>query len=316
MLKFQPTAETHEIHGNPRCPLCGQQAEVYRAKRPPQPLEGHCDVCGDVCITLSAVEKAGRLNKKYLISAWTRVRPAGEPTAILVDDDIDAILKDTPALSVLDKLDRTLSVIASMTPFPGKESRFRGSHDYPLLYAQEPEEAYFYVRELSNLGYVDHDPPSVRILAKGYQRLFEIQRASRQSAFAFVAMWFDESMSDVYDNAIAAAIQEAGYRPVRIDRVHHSNRIDDEIIGRIKGSRFMVADFTGHRAGVYFEAGFMLGLGRTVIWMCRKDDMAQIHFDTRQYNFIDYETVAEARKRLYDRIVAVEGEGSVATEDS
>lgn len=71
----------------------------------------------------------------------------------------------------------------------------------------------------------------------------------------------------------------------------------------------MVADFTRQRAGVYFEAGFMLGMGRTVIWMCQKDEMAQLHFDTRQYNFIDYETAPAGKKRLYDRILAIEGEG-------
>jgi len=87
------------------------------------------------------------------------------------------------------------------------------------------------------------------------------------------------------------------------------NRIDDEIIGRIKASRFMVADFTGHRQGVYFEAGMMLGLGRTVIWMCKDNDLANSHFDTRQYNFINYSGVEEAQKRLYDRIMAIEGAG-------
>ena len=116
-------------------------------------------------------------------------------------------------------------------------------------------------------------------------------------------------MNEVYDGAIAVAVREAGYKAVRIDREQHANRIDDEIIGRIKGSRFMVADFTGQRAGVYFEAGFMAGLGRAVIWMCKKEDLEQVHFDTRQYNFIDYEGVAEAKKRLYDRIVAIVGEG-------
>jgi len=312
MPEFQPTPYTHEMPDNPRCPLCGQQANVYRAKQPPQPFEGHCEVCGEVRITLSAAEKAGRLNKRHLVSAWTRAHPASEPTAILVDDDIDAILKDTPTLSVLDKLDRTLSIISSMTTFPGTISGFRGSHDYPLVYAQAPEEAYFYVRELSNLGFVDHDPPSVKMLANGYKRLFDIQRAGRESTFAFVAMCFHKSMSGVYDDAIAPAIRRARYEPVRVDRVHHVNRIDDEIIGRIRGSRFMVADFTGQNAGVYFEAGFMRGLGRNVIWMCRKADMAQLHFDTRQYNFIDYETFAEAKKRLYDRIVAIEGEGPIA----
>ena len=71
----------------------------------------------------------------------------------------------------------------------------------------------------------------------------------------------------------------------------------------------MVADFTGQRADVYFEAGLMSGLGRTVIWMCRKEELKNVHFDARQYNFIDYKNVAEARKRLYDRIIAIEGEG-------
>jgi len=118
-------------------------------------------------------------------------------------------------------------------------------------------------------------------------------------------------MNDVYEQAIAPAIIEAGYQPLRIDRLEHVNRIDDEIIGQIKRSRFMVADFTGQRHGVYFEAGLMLGIERTVIWMCRKEDFAKhgLHFDIRQFNFIAYESTAEARKRLYDRILALEGQG-------
>jgi hypothetical protein len=248
---------------------------------------------------------------KHLISAWLRRRPAGAPVEILVDEDIDAILKDTPRLSVLDKLDRTLSLISSMTPHPGRPSSLRYKYDYPLIYTKNEEEALFYLKELGALNYIREEMGSAKMLAKGYQRLFEIQRASRDSAFAFVAMWFDPSMSEIYDRAIELALREAGYRALRIDREQHVNRIDDEIIGRIRGSRFMVADFTGQRAGVYFEAGFMLGLGRTVIWMCKKEDLQRVHFDTRQYNFIDYDTVAEAKKRLYDRIIAIEGEGPV-----
>jgi hypothetical protein len=313
MQKIQHSQQTHEIHDNPRCPLCGQPADVYLSKQPPNPFEGHCDVCGDVRITLSAAEKAGSLNKKHLISAWTRQCNAIGPAEILNEDSIDAILKDVPAFSVLDKLDRTLSVISRMTRVPGKTSTFQGNRDYPLIYAQEPDEAYFYLRELANLGYLVHKPPDLPVVsAQGFRHLSEIQRASRESAFVFVAMWFDPSMNEIYDNAIQPAIRQAGYKAVRIDREHHANRIDDEIIGRIRGSRFMVADFTGQRAGVYFEAGLMLGLGRTVVWMCKGVELRSnlLHFDTRQYNFIDYETVEEAKKRLYERIIALEGEGS------
>jgi len=35
--------------------------------------------------------------------------------------------------------------------------------------------------------------------------------------------------------------------------------------------RFIVADFTGQRGGVYFEAGYALGLRKPVIWTCKRD---------------------------------------------
>ena len=122
-------------------------------------------------------------------------------------------------------------------------------------------------------------------------------------------MWFDESRDTVYEKAIEAPIDDAGYRPIRVDKTEHLNRIDDEIIAQIRLSRFMVADFTGQRPGVYYEAGFMQGLGRNVYWMCERSDLGNVHFDNRQYNFIDYDSSEDAKQRLYYRIMANEGLG-------
>lgn len=66
----------------------------------------------------------------------------------------------------------------------------------------------------------------------------------------------------------------------------------------------MIADFTGNRNGVYFEAGFAMGLGIPVIWTCRKDHIDNVHFDTRQYNHIVWETPEELREKLTYRIEA------------
>ena len=60
--------------------------------------------------------------------------------------------------------------------------------------------------------------------------------------------------------SIETAISGAGYKPVRIDKHQHNNRIDDEIVAAIRQSRFVVADFTQQRGGVYFEAGLAMGL--------------------------------------------------------
>ena len=137
----------------------------------------------------------------------------------------------------------------------------------------------------------------------------QLRRDGAESAQGFIAMWFDDSMEEVYKNALFPAIRRAGYQPHRVDKREHADRIDDEIMAQIRRSKFVVADFTGHRGGVYWEAGFAKGLEREVFLTCRKDDIEDLHFDIRQYNCIDWETPEELTDRLQKRIEAVLGRG-------
>ena len=129
---------------------------------------------------------------------------------------------------------------------------------------------------------------------------------------AFVAMWFSEKVTVLWKSGIRPGVVDAGYEPIRIDEQHHSNKIDDEIIAAIRRTKFVVADFTGQRGGVYFEAGFALGLGQKVIWLCEKAELEEVHFDTRQYQFIPWEDGKwEALSRALSlRIEAIFGKGS------
>jgi nucleoside 2-deoxyribosyltransferase len=126
-------------------------------------------------------------------------------------------------------------------------------------------------------------------------------------------MWFDSSMDDAYRQGFEPAIRESGYTPLRIDRKEHINKIDDEIIAEIRRSRFVVADFTSERdrprGGVYFEAGFAMGLRIPVFWTCRSDLIDQVHFDTRQFNHIAWDDPAALKTSLRNRIEAVLGRG-------
>jgi nucleoside 2-deoxyribosyltransferase len=132
-----------------------------------------------------------------------------------------------------------------------------------------------------------------------------------ESVNGFIAMWFDKSMDAARIEGFEPAIREAGYTPVIVSGVEHINKIDDEIISQIRKAKFLVADFTGHRGGVYFEAGFAMGLGLPVFWTCRRDDLATLHFDIRQYNCIDWTDTADLQKRLKRRIEAIIGVGPV-----
>ena len=86
----------------------------------------------------------------------------------------------------------------------------------------------------------------------------------------------------------------------------------------IKRSRFVVADFSVNRGGIYFEAGFAVGLGIPVIWLVQDNQLAEVHLDTRQYNFIiwsdnEWENL---RHRLRYRIEATIGRGSVVSKET
>ena len=121
----------------------------------------------------------------------------------------------------------------------------------------------------------------------------------------FVAMSIHPSLDDAYQNGIWLAVKDdCDMDPIRIDLLHHNEKICDKIIAEIRMSQFAIADVTLQRPGVYFEAGFAMGLGRPVIWTCRKDDLANVHFDTRQYNHIVWERPEDLREKVTDRIKA------------
>ena len=180
------------------------------------------------------------------------------------------------------------------------------------------QEIKFFCDYLSNRGWITDVEfqtglLSLRLTVEGHAHLEALEHTVTVSSRAFVAMWFDDSMNDVWEVGIGPAIKDAGYEPVRIDRIEHANKIDDEIIAEIRRSGFVVADFThgdgGARGGVYYEAGFAHGLDIPVIFTCREDALEKVHFDTRQYNHIVWEEPEELRHKLATRIAAVIGDG-------
>lgn len=75
----------------------------------------------------------------------------------------------------------------------------------------------------------------------------------------------------------------------------------------LRRSEVIVADFTHHKGGVYFEAGFALGLDRTVVFTCRRDEFregAGVHFDTRPYNHLlwSFDALDEFKANLIGRL--------------
>ena len=73
------------------------------------------------------------------------------------------------------------------------------------------------------------------LFTEGWNYLETLEKPSNESTTAFVAMWFSIETDTLWKKAIRPAVYDAGYEPVRIDAVEHSNKIDDEIIAKNSG---------------------------------------------------------------------------------
>ena len=217
-----------------------------------------------------------------------------------------------------DKLEMVLEDLYKRTSYDGEQFTFSTAEDvvnpelWRKYFFKNADEFIFYFNNLHHQGLTQWEDATeegnflyLSISLPGLTKLISINER-KHSRFCFVAMSFSKDLDDVRDQAILPAIMETGFHPLIISKEHveSDKTINDAIIAAIKKSRFTIADFTEHKAGVYWEAGFALGRGQKVIYTCRKDHLNNAHFDTRNFQHIVWETPEELKSLLIDKIEA------------
>ena len=289
------------------CALCGTQAETVVSR---EGTRQRCPRCGDFKLARTAVIRRVPLSDKIKISGWVRDQNALGEEPELTSDRIGLIVA-SPLPGIVERADRLLTHAIKRQSRLGQRFRMGTPELLAATYSQDGHEVEYLTRFLKDESLINvlDLGAHIQITPRGYMRYEALQTQPSASAQGFVAMWFDDSMREAYAEGFEVGIRVAGYHPLRVDGVEHVGKIDDEIIAQIRRSRFVVADFTGHRAGVYFEAGFALGLNLPVIWSCRRDHINDLHFDIRQFNCIDWTEADELADRVQKRIEAVIGAG-------
>jgi hypothetical protein len=271
-----------------------------------------CPRCGRYQIDPLAGKEIATLfaNDRYLISAATRRASARSATVVVDHDTIPKLIASVHRPGTFSEMvDRTVLLYAERSPSFHEASDVSPQLDYPLIVAKDAKEFQYFLTTGAERGWFTLGPSGLAFLSRlspaGWDRADELQLSRPQSRQAFVAMWFDPAMDALYTDGFKPGVENDGrFDAVRVDQLAHNGKIDDRIVAEIRRSGLVVADFTGHRGGVYFEAGLAMGLGIPVIWTCRKDNIKDAHFDTRQYNHIAWESAADLRDKLAARIAA------------
>lgn len=291
------------------CPICSKYLMEWNHIGDMFSIE--CPYCGHYQVTGSAVSiiKGARLNERQRanISGWLFENPG----SVISTVNFSSLLNlKTPGFH--SRADKLLLTFEKETEYAGQYLEVKPSW-FVSSWATNKDELLELLQYLQSSGRIEKPSTnSFKIAPAGWERLEKLKEVNPESNQCFVAIWFDDKRKQIYDEVFTKAILEAGYKPHRVDQREYNEKIDDEIIVQIRRSRFIVADFTGQRGGVYYEAGFAKGLGLEVIFTCKKDEIDKLHFDIRQYNCIDWEIdqLTEFVKKLKNRIESVFGHGS------
>ncbi len=295
-----------------KCPICQNEAERELGSKF---ADIKCVRCGHFLVSMRGGMSPVRTPAQMVrLSGWVNEQNAAGNVPIITSD-ISRRVENMPLPRYRERALKALKVIATKWPaLEGWSTQAKATNDLELLgtsYSVSPDDALTLLYVLKAERFLDfrHDAGLFHLTAAGLLAVEAMSAPTSASAQGFVAMDFGEAMRDAWTNGFDPAIRAAGFHPVRIDAKDYVGGITDEIMSEIRQSRFVVADYTGQRLGVYFEAGFALGLGLTVIPTCRANEIVKLHFDVRHLNTLSWENPSDLADGLAKRIRAVIGVG-------
>ncbi len=313
-----------------RCPFCTsdlRDGKAFVTGRDTVTVQ--CPVCGTYRISGTAVDLLEHwplTDEKRLAMAFAVRRMTDDrPELPFFTSDALRALRDTSALpapeALLDEIvlwfGRHSATIGHTFQVSYAEYRTILGAANPLAFDFVAEwmlsSRYFEGVKLKALSPTPIPLVNCRLTPAGWSRYAELSRSHARSRQGFMAMRYGDSELDaLVANHFVPEVRKAGFELRRLDQGQPAGLIDDQLRVMIRTSRFMVCDLTHGNRGAYWESGFAEGLGKPVIYTCRKDvfDDRQHehhpHFDTNHLVTViwDPSDPATAATRLKDTIRA------------
>lgn len=282
------------------CPVC--QSEP--TKREPDArgrdvVHFHCPLCGEFTFSGTLVEDITHTirtvpDAALKISHAIRLMQQSTRRPELYTNTIDEILKiELPKPK--EQADLIIRWLAENLPSPGKAIDINAAHHMTIMGAKSPEGFMLVMGHLLDTGIISgHINKNISsknsiigtLSFKGWTYYEELKLGKTNYRKAFMAMKFgDAELNSIVDNVFKVAAKEAGFELRLLSDTPKAGLIDDRLRVEIQSSDFVVADLTHDNQGAYWEAGYAEGLGKPVIYTCKKTkfEEAKTHFDTNHH---------------------------------
>lgn len=296
------------------CPVCDTEGAWSETGATPDRMSVRCPICNQYEITGTAISVisswpsakrrllSGKV-RRYTVSTGGRIQTIGSQLLEQINGpEIGRVLEKQGAL---------ISDIAFQSKFPGDVVKL-SPFDCVVFDGSPGDELTYHLRSLIERGLLEKRAAIYEavITAEGWEHVERLRSpVGADRSEIFVAMSFKKELAKAWEVGIKPGVEAAGFKPKRVDSDPHNDKIDDRIMAGIRSAFAIICDVTTQNAGAYFEAGFAMGIGRPVVWTVRQDDLANLHFDTRQFNHIVWSDECDLADRLRDHLMAVFGAG-------
>lgn len=330
-----------------KCPVCDNDAKKTTLENT---YRIDCSFCGEYNIGdasyIPNLTEEEKIKLRYLYAILDKKDERRVKYWITNDNKKDFLNKIDSPPNLINKISLILESLNEKTRYFAHEIPVYAAKEYPRFFCRDAKELVQILEHLKEDGAIKFNstlirhaeqempPYKIQLTATGIKKAEELTQKTKSDQ-CFVAMWFSGKTENAYSEAMEKAIgEDSGYESYKVSNNDQNNGwIPDTIVKEIRRSKFVIADLTGYRAGVYYEAGFAEGLGKEVIYTCNKnwfdeqEEMMKIpiqcsncsgtnelkldgvHFNLKQRKMILWEedNLPDFRKALAERIGAVIG---------
>lgn len=280
------------------CPICNNADgnECRMVSQGPTVSQFGCDVCGNFRLDRTVHiryfdPETSPLTKMQRALLSHRVRAANEQgeTPPIAPDWVKHSIENgalpSPGIQAINIIrfvgDEVSRTGKPLKRFPPKLGALIGAPSY--------ESAARLAVEIHDIGWfkaisANGDLLNIDLTLAGWDRYEAEARGEIAGKSGFIAMQFNDPILDPFiRDVVKPAIKSAiGYDLVDMRGISRAGVIDNIMRAQIRDSAFVIVDLTHDNYGAYWEAGYAEGLGKDVIYICKKEkfDEAKTHFDT------------------------------------
>lgn len=237
--------------------------------------------------------KGARTNlERAILSHSLRIAHQSKEVPRVSSEWIDSVLSEAKLPSPSDQAQRIVTYIGDRVRETGEEISAGGDF-CAFVGALDEDRLSDLFEELEKRGLVkgtvfetgdETEFESLDLTLEGWD-LYEAEKRGRFSGtYGFLALKFGDAELDrlVADVLKPRLFEQLGYEIRDMRDLAQIGIIDNIMRERIRDAAFVIVDLTHDNAGAYWEAGYAEGLGKPVLYMCKraKFDDAQTHFDT------------------------------------